>query len=65
MRVQGTHDNDRSYDDCATSVTGIQSMLEQMYQISNEKFPVEEPFFWRHEPIIRDTMTGRLRLVLN
>ncbi len=40
-------------------------MLEQMYQISNEKFPVEEPFFWRHEPIIRDTMTGRLRLVLN
>jgi hypothetical protein len=59
MRVHGTHDNDLSYDDCATSVTGTQSLLEQMYQIIHEKIPVEEPFFWRDAPIIRDTLTGR------
>ncbi len=59
------HDNDLSHNDCATSVTGTQSLLEQMYQIINEKILVEEPFFWGHEPIIRDTLTGRLRLILN
>ncbi len=29
------------------------------------KIPVEKPFFWGHEPILRDTLTGRLRLIVN
>ena len=56
---------DRSYDDGATNVTGIQSLIEQMYQIIREKSLLKNRLCGGHEPIFRDTMTGRLRLILS
>ena len=64
MRIHRTHDNDRSYDDGATNVTGIQSLIEQMYQIIREKSLLKNRLCGGHEPIFRDTRTGRLRLHL-
>ncbi len=65
MRIHVTRDNDRFYDDGATNVTGIQSLIEQMYQIIREKSLLKNRFLGGHEPIFRDTMTGRLRLILS
>ncbi len=62
MRIHATHDNDRFYDDYATRVTGIQSMIEQMYQIIREKSLLKNRLCGGHEPIFRETRTGRLRL---
>ena len=62
MRIHATHDNDRFYGDSATNVTGIQSLLEQMYQIIREKSLLKNRLCGGHEPIFRDTRTGRLRL---
>ncbi len=64
MRIHATRDNDRFYDEGATNVTGIQSLIEQMYQIIREKSLLKNRFLGGHEPIFRDTMTGRLRLHL-
>jgi hypothetical protein len=65
IRIHATRDNDRSYDDGATRVTGIQSLLEQMYQIIREKSLLKNRLCGGHEPIFRDTMTGRLRSILS
>lgn len=65
MRIHGKHDNDCFYDDGATNETGISSLIEQMYQIIREKSLLKNRFLGRHEPIFRDTMTGRLRLILS
>ncbi len=62
MRIHRTHDKDRFYDDGATNVTGIQSLIEQMYQIIREKSLLKNRLCGGHEPIFRDTRTGRLRL---
>jgi hypothetical protein len=62
IRIHATHDNDRCYDDGATNVTGIQSLIEQMYQIIREKSLLKNRLCEGHEPIFRDTRTGRLRL---
>ena len=40
-------------------------MIEQMYQIIREKSLLKNRLFGGHEPIFRDTMTGRLRLILS
>jgi hypothetical protein len=64
MRIHRTHDIDRCYDNSATKVTGIQSLIEQMYQIIREKSLLKNRFLGGDEPIFRDTMTGRLRLIL-
>ncbi len=64
MRIHRTHDNDRFYDDGATNVTGIQSQIEQMYQIIREKSLLKNRLCGGHEPIFRDTTTGRSRLLL-
>ena len=64
MRIHATHDNGRFYDDGATNVTGIQSLIEQMYQIIKEKSLLKNRLCGGHEPIFRDTMTGRLLLIL-
>jgi hypothetical protein len=65
MRIHRTHDKDRSYDDGATRVTDIQTMLEQMYQIIREKSLLKNRFCEGHEPIFRDTMTVRVQLLLS
>ena len=65
MRIHRTHENDRSYDDGATNVTGIQTLIEQMYQIIKEKSLLKNRLCGGHEPIFRDTKTGRLRLIVN
>jgi hypothetical protein len=64
MQIHRTHDNDYCYDDGATNVTGIQSLIEQMYQIIREKSLLKNRLCGGHEPIFRDTRTGRLRLHL-
>ncbi len=65
MRIHRTHDKDHSYDDCATRVTGIQTQIEQMYQIIREKSLLKNRFCGGHEPIFRDTMTVRVQLLLS
>ena len=65
MRIHRTHDNDRFYDDSATNVTGIHYLMEQMYQIIREKSLLKNRLCEGHEPIFRDTRTGRLRLILS
>jgi len=65
MGIHRTHDNDRSYDDGAINVTGIQTLLEQMYQIIREKSLLKNRLCEGHEPIFRDTRTGRMRLLLS
>ena len=64
MQIHATHDNDCCYDDSSTNVTGIQSQIEQMYQIITEKSLLKNRLCGGHEPIFRDTMTGRLQLIL-
>ena len=61
-QIHRAHDNDCCYDDGTTNVTGIQSLMEQMYQIITEKSLLKNRLFGGHEPIFRDTRTGRLRL---
>ena len=45
MQIHRMHDNDRSYEDGATNVTGIQSLIEQMYQIIREKSLLKNRFW--------------------
>jgi hypothetical protein len=45
--------------------TEMQHVVEQMYQIIRTKIPVEGPFFWGHEPILRDTLTEQVQLIVN
>ena len=65
MDRQETHDNDCCYDDSSTNVTVIHYLMEQMYQIITEKSLLKYRFLGGHEPIFRDTMTGRLRSILS